>query len=188
MSFTHEQIEQPADDMVERSPIGDVPDTRSVEGSDTATRETTVRESEQTSRQREEQRGANQEGTAMPTPSFGGLSPAEAGRRSAAKRAEARKQAAEKAGRDERTEIIAHMRRLATTGTGTTAVQAARYLDEVARQDAQWVIDQGLLALLTREQRACIEAHLRGEAVSHAQAIEAWATETPAKQDDPQRT
>jgi hypothetical protein len=57
------------------------------------------------------------------------------------------------------------MRRLATTGTGTTAVQAARYLDEVARQDAQWVSDQGLLALLTKEQRACIEAHLRGEAV-----------------------
>jgi hypothetical protein len=80
------------------------------------------------------------------------------------------------------------MRRLATTGTGTTAVQAARYLDEAARQDAQWVNDQGPLALLTREQRACIEAHLRGGPVSHAQAIEAWATETPANRDDSQST
>jgi hypothetical protein len=115
----------------------------------------------------------------MPTPNFGGLSPAEAGKRSAAKRAEARRQAAENAQRDERAEIIAHMRHLATTGTGTTAVQAARYLDEVARQDAQRVSDQGLLALLTREQRACIAAHLRGEALTQAQAIEAWATESP---------
>jgi hypothetical protein len=66
--------------------------------------------------------------------------------------------------------------------------QAARYLDEVARQDAQWVSDQGLLALLTREQWACIEAHLQGEAVSHAQAIEAWAKGSPGDRDDPQST
>jgi hypothetical protein len=116
----------------------------------------------------------------MATPSFGGLGPAEAGRRSAAKRAETRRQAAENAQRQERAEIIAHMRHLATTGTGTTAVQAARYLDEVARQDAQWVSDQGLLALLTPKQRATIEAHLRGGQVSQAQAIEAWATEAAA--------
>jgi hypothetical protein len=53
MSFTREQIDQQADDIVERSPIGEVPDRRSVEGSDTATRETAVRQSEQASRQPE---------------------------------------------------------------------------------------------------------------------------------------
>jgi hypothetical protein len=130
----------------------------------------------------ERQRAANGEGTAMPTPSFGGLSPAEAGRRSAAKRAETRRQAAENAQREERAEIIAHMRHLATTGTGTTAVQAARYLDEAARQDAQWVNDQGLLALLTPAQRRTIQATLKGEAVSQAQAIEAWAVESPSNE------
>jgi hypothetical protein len=75
------------------------------------------------------------------------------------------------------------MRCLATTGTGTTAVQAARYLDEVARQDAQRLNDQGLLALLTPAQRHVIEAHLRGEAVSQAQAVEAWAAEGVAHGD-----
>jgi hypothetical protein len=76
--------------------------------------------------------------------------------------------------RDERAEIIAHMRRLATTGTGTTAVQAARFLDEVARQEAQWANDQGLLALLSPDQRKCIEHALKYEPVSQALAFKAW--------------
>jgi hypothetical protein len=80
------------------------------------------------------------------------------------------------------------MRCLATTGTGTTAVQAARYLDEVARQDAQWVNDQGLLALLTPAQRHCIEAVLRGKPVSQAHAVEAWAVEGSENADTPATT
>jgi hypothetical protein len=48
--------------------------------------------------------------------------------------------------------------------------------------------DQGLLALLTQAQRDCLEAHLRGQAVSQAQAIEAWATESAANEDIPADT
>jgi hypothetical protein len=155
MSITREQIEQPANDIVERSPIGDVPDTSSVEGSDTATRETAVRQSEQTSRQPEEQRGANGEGTAMPTPSFGGLSPAEAGRRSAAKRKERLAQA------PDTDEEEAHLRKLAR-GDGMVALKAIELLAKREGELAQRANDQGLLALLTPEQRDCIEAVLRG--------------------------
>jgi hypothetical protein len=84
--------------------------------------------------------------------------------------------------RDERAEIIAHMRVLATTGTGTTAIQAARYLDEVARQEAQWVNDQGLLALLSRAPRKCIAHVLRYEPVPQDLAIEAWVVESPSNE------
>jgi hypothetical protein len=119
----------------------------------------------------------------MPTPNFGGLSPAEAGRRSAAKRAETRRQATETVEEDAG---LRNLRKLAATGTGTTAVQAQRYLDERVARDAQRINDQGLLALLSQAQRDCIEAHLRGEAVSEVQAIEAWAEESPGDRDDPQ--
>jgi hypothetical protein len=121
----------------------------------------------------------------MPTPNFGGLSPAEAGRRSAAKRKERLAQAPEDIQRDPGLE---NMRHLAATGTGTTAVQAQRYLDERANRDAQRLNDQGLLALLTPAQRRCIRATLNGEDVSQAQAIEAWAVESAANGDNPTGT
>jgi hypothetical protein len=85
--------------------------------------------------------------------------------------------------REERAEVIAHMRVLATTGTGTTAVQASRYLDEVARQEAQWANDQGLLALLSPDQRKCIEHVLKYEPVAQALALKAWVGEAAANED-----
>jgi hypothetical protein len=80
------------------------------------------------------------------------------------------------------------MRKLAESGTGTTAVQAARYLDERAKSEAQRLSDQGLLSLLSPAQRATIEATLRGEAVSQAQALAAWVGEDAADEDIPTGT
>jgi hypothetical protein len=77
------------------------------------------------------------------------------------------------------------MSHLATTGTGTTAVQAARYLDEVARQEAQWANDQGLLALLSADQRKCIRHVLKYEPVSQALALKAWVGEAAASEETP---
>jgi hypothetical protein len=62
------------------------------------------------------------------------------------------------------------------------ALNAIEIVAARERERAQRANDQGLLALLTREQRRCIEAYLQGEAVSQARAIEAWAKESPRDQ------
>ena len=117
------------------------------------------------------------EGTQENGPTFGGLSPAEAGRRSAEARRKRREQAAEDIQADPG---LVNIRRIAASGKGYNAVQAQRYLDDLEAKTRAKADETGLLALLTAEQRACIEAVLRGEDVSQAQAVEAWASEVPA--------
>jgi hypothetical protein len=125
----------------------------------------------------QEERTGDGEVAEKSTGSFGGLSPAEAGRRSAEKRKE--RLAAAAVTIEDATD--AHLAQLAK-GTGMVALKAIEMQERRARE-ARVSHDKPLLALLTASQRACIEAWLRGEAVSQAGPCVACGRESPANED-----
>jgi hypothetical protein len=99
---------------------------------------------------------------------FGGLSPAEAGRRSAAKQRAER----ELFKGDHEEKIISALSVRASKGE-PAAVRELRELGVLKRNEYRDQ-DQRFLALLTAQQRRCIKLVLEGEPVSEELAIEAW--------------
>jgi hypothetical protein len=55
------------------------------------------------------------------------------------------------------------------------AVRELRELNVLVPQTHETRADKGLLAMLTRDQRACIQLSLRGEKVPKDLALEAWS-------------
>jgi hypothetical protein len=111
-------------------------------------------------------------------PSFGSMTPSEAGRlgaqRKREKRSAAALAAADPPSPPSNAEIERNLRVIAM-GEGAPAVAAASQLEKLGVfKPSQHVGDQALLALLTPEQRKCIEAHLRDEFVSEDLALRAW--------------
>ena len=100
---------------------------------------------------------------------FGGLSPTEAGRKSAEKR----KLEQELREGDSQTQIVQALKKEALKGNAQ-AVRALIELNVLVPQTPETRADQGLLALLTRDQRNCIQLALRDEKISKELALEAW--------------
>ena len=105
----------------------------------------------------------------VPGKEFGGLSPEEAGRKSAAKR-RLEKELRES---DPQDRIVHALTERAVKGD-PAAVRELRELNVLVPHTPETRADKGLLALLTRDQRACIELSLRDEKVPKELALEAW--------------
>jgi hypothetical protein len=103
---------------------------------------------------------------------FGGLSASEAGRRGAEAR-ERRKAAAAVSVLTDEEAMIAGLMQKAKSGD-PRAAQVLIQLGVVTPQGHRGG-DQGLLALLTPEQRQCIEHALKGELAPDELALEAWS-------------
>ena len=107
---------------------------------------------------------------------FGGLSASEAAKRSAEvrKRNKAERAEGSNPSPQSNAEIERNLRVIAM-GHGAPAVQAASLLEKLGVfKPAEHASDQALLALLTPEQRQCIEAHLSDEFVPEDLALRAW--------------
>jgi hypothetical protein len=105
----------------------------------------------------------------VPGKEFGGLSAQEAGRKSAEKR----KLEKELREGDSQDQIVHALKKEALKGNAQ-AVRALIELNVLVPQTPETRADQGLLAMLTRDQRACIELSLRDEKVPKDLALDAW--------------
>jgi hypothetical protein len=101
---------------------------------------------------------------------FGGLTPEEAGRKSAEKQ-RLRRELEEK---DPQQVIIVALVEQAKRGNAQ-AVRELRELGVLTPQTPQHKDDRTLLDLLTRDQRTCIEAALQGQKVPRELALDAWS-------------
>ena len=104
-----------------------------------------------------------------PGKEFGGLSPQEAGRKSAEKRRLER----ELREGDSQDRIVHALTERAVKGD-PAAVRELRELNVLVPQTPDSRQGKSLLELLTRDQRACIELALRGEEISKDLALDAW--------------
>lgn len=105
---------------------------------------------------------------------FGGLSPAEAGRKAQEQRRERLEQ--ERLGIEpDSAKVVKALRLKAEKGDVPAARELREWIEHRKEEERG-----SLLSLLTKAQRACIEAHLKGEHVSQAQAVSAWCGESPA--------
>jgi hypothetical protein len=112
---------------------------------------------------------------------FGGLTPAEAGRKSWETRRQRKAEAAESNGTGpvvgvtDTDAIIRALRDKAMRGDVPAARELRDWI-EVRKEDEALRRDKRLLELLTPQQRACIEAELREEPITPDNALAAWCS------------